>query len=97
MNREQRTVLVISAIGAFLTPFLLSSVNIALPAIATGSENECHGHELDSEFFSLSAAVFFFLQGSSLTLPDANGFSYWGSLSLLWQQLLQVCRSMPSC
>jgi len=34
MNREQRTVLVISAIGAFLTPFLLSSVNIALPAIA---------------------------------------------------------------
>jgi len=58
MNREQRTVLVISAIGAFLTPFLLSSVNIALPAIARDLRMNTMVMSWIPSSFLLSAAVF---------------------------------------
>lgn len=58
MNREQRTVLVISAIGSFLTPFLLSSVNIALPAIAHDLKMNAIVMSWIPSSFLLSAAIF---------------------------------------
>ncbi|HQH40137.1 MAG TPA: MFS transporter [Bacteroidales bacterium] len=70
MNREQRTVLVISAIGAFLTPFLLSSVNIALPAIARDLKMNAMAMSWIPSSFLLSAAVFLLPSGK---LADIAG------------------------
>lgn len=62
--------LVISAIGAFLTPFLISSVNIALPSIASDLKMNAMLMSWIPSSFLLSAAVFLLPAGK---LADITG------------------------
>ena len=59
MNSEQRSAVTIALLTSFLTPFLISSINIALPAI---------GKEFDMSAIELSWVVTAYLLSSAVFL-----------------------------
>ena len=73
MNKVQRSALAVSVFGSFITPFMISSVNVALPDIQKGFS----GGEVGAVLLSWVATVYLLAAGVSLIpmgrLADIRG------------------------
>ena len=73
MNSEQRSAVTIALLTSFLTPFLISSINIALPSIEKEFEMSAVGLSWVVTAYLLSSAVFLLPFGK---LADHKGQKY---------------------
>lgn len=73
MNSVQRATLTVATIGSFITPFMISSVNVALPAI----EEEFRSQGMNAILLSWVATTYLLAAGASLVpmgrLADIKG------------------------
>ena len=73
MNSVQRATLTVATIGSFITPFMISSVNVALPAI----EEEFRSQGMNAILLSWVATTYLLAAGASLVpmgrLADITG------------------------
>lgn len=73
MNSVQRATLTVATIGSFITPFMISSVNVALPAI----EEEFRNQGMNAILLSWVATTYLLAAGASLVpmgrLADIKG------------------------
>ncbi len=62
MNTIQRSALSVATIGSFITPFMVSSVNVALPAIEEGFKDQ----DVSAILLSWVATLYLLAAGVSL-------------------------------
>ena len=73
-------VLVATSISAFTTPFLGSSVNVALPAIASDFSMSALGLSWVASSFIMAAAIMLLPLGRLADLHGRKRFFFWGSI-----------------
>jgi len=92
MNRTQRSILTVSTISSFITPFMISSVNVALPAIEAGFR----GQGISAVLLSWVATAYLLAAGVSL-VPMGRLADIVGRKKIMGYGLLLSALSSLAC